>query len=158
MYKILFVCTGNICRSPAAEGVLRQQLKAHGLEGKILVDSAGTHGYHTGEAPDARAIKAAKKRHVSIDGLRARQVGPADFTQFDLILALDASHLRFLKHMQPDETSAEIAMFLPYAGANASDVPDPYYGGISDFEYMMDLLETHMPAAIERIKSKLLVS
>jgi protein-tyrosine phosphatase len=158
MYKILFVCTGNICRSPTAEGVLRHHLAAADLPEKILVDSAGTHGYHIDEPPDMRAVKAARQRGIRIDDLRARQISPSDFKEFNLILALDYTHLRFLRYMQPDDATAEIGLFLEYTQhVRNKEVPDPYYGGMADFEYTLDLIEAGIPALIEKVKASLLV-
>src|ERR1700741_1013194 len=99
MKKILFVCTGNICRSPTAEGVLREKLKQRGLDGEFLIDSAGTQAFHEGESPDARSVPAAKKRGIAIDGLRARKIAPDDFHDFDLILGLDSGHVRLLRRI-----------------------------------------------------------
>lgn len=151
MYKILFVCTGNICRSPTAEGVLRHRLEKHGLSGRIQVDSAGTHGYHVGEAPDRRSVLAAKMRGILIHDLRARKVCREDFSQFDLILGLDGGHVRMLKEMSPAGANAEIALFL----ADGQDVPDPYYGDAHGFERVLDLIETGVDALAERLKTQL---
>lgn len=156
MYKILFVCTGNICRSPTAEGVLRHRAQARGLGEKIVIDSAGTHGYHTGEAPDMRSVAAAKKRGILIDGLRSRKIGPNDFNEFDLILALDYSHLTHLRRMAPADAKAHTALFLEYAGhARETEVPDPYYHDHSHFEYVLDLIESGVEPLIEKLQTEL---
>jgi protein-tyrosine phosphatase len=137
MIKVLFVCTGNICRSPTAEGVLRH----HGSL-DIETDSAGIMGYHIGDAPDKRTIAAAKKRGYDLSLLRARQVSAHDFHDYDLILAMDRSHYDALISMEPQGSKAEIAMFLKYApDCGYEDVPDPYYGGPEDFEKVLDLVE-----------------
>jgi protein-tyrosine phosphatase len=153
MYKVLFVCTGNICRSPTAEGVLRHRAEAQGLADRILVDSAGTHAYHVGEAPDQRSVKAAKKRGILIDGLRARKVAPGDFHEFDLILGLDFEHVQHLRRMAPKDAKAETALFLEYAGnLREKEVPDPYYGDEHHFEYALDLIEAGVEPLIEKLE------
>ena len=150
MQKILFVCTGNICRSPTAEGVLRHYIHKEGLSEKITVDSAGTHSYHVGEAPDSRSIKTAQKRGIDISSQRARQVIGEDFNQFDIILALDNSHLQNLIQIAPRNTKAQIALMLEYAGTTVeTEVPDPYYGNQQGFDYVLDLIEA---AAIPLIR------
>lgn len=155
MRKILFVCTGNICRSPTAEGVLRSHLERAGLASQVMVDSAGTHGYHIGEAPDSRSTTTAKNRGVMIDTLRARKISSKDFNEFDVILGLDEGHVEFLRKMAPANASAHIDLFLNYAGAGAKEVPDPYYGSQKDFEYVLDLVETAMPSLIQKLKTEL---
>lgn len=150
--KILFVCTGNICRSPTAEAVLRHQLAAQGLS-HITVDSAGTHGYHIGEAPDKRSIAAAKKRGFELEHLRGRKVAPHDFHEFDLILACDEDHLEILKRARPDICKAKVELFLEYAGATKErEVPDPYYGDAKGFEQVLDLVEAAGKKLIEKLK------
>lgn len=141
MYHILFVCTGNICRSPTAEGVLRKYIEGAGLAAHITVDSAGTHGYHVGEAPDPRSINAARKRGIALESLCARQVIRKDFDAFDLILALDHSHLTFLKRIAPKGSKAQVALFLDHAGMGAKEVDDPYYGSETHFEQTLDVIE-----------------
>ncbi len=153
MYKILFVCTGNICRSPTAEGVLRHRLAVSGLEGKVHVDSAGTHAYHVGEAPDTRSVKAASARGVMIGDLRARKVNQGDFSEFNLVLGLDHGHVQSLRRMAPEGAAAEVALFLDYAGATREkEVPDPYYGGHQDFEYVLDLIEAASEALVGKLQ------
>jgi protein-tyrosine phosphatase len=156
MYKILFVCTGNICRSPTAEGVLRHHLAASSLKGKVQVDSAGTHGYHIGEPPDRRSIAAAKRRGIMIDDLRARKVTAEDFHAFDLILACDKEHMSHLKRMQPKEARAVTGLFLEYAGIrDTKEVPDPYYGETSDFDHVLDLTEQAVAPLIDKLQRDL---
>lgn len=156
MYKVLFVCTGNICRSPTAEGVLRHRLEAAGLAEKVQVDSAGTHAYHVGEPPDQRSVQAAKKRGIMIDGLRARKVAPGDFDEFDLILGLDFEHVRHLTRMKPKDARAHTDLFLEYSGGTKEkEVPDPYYGDAHHFEYVLDLIEAAADPLIVKIQQQL---
>src|SRR5262245_40022021 len=133
MYRILFVCTGNICRSPTAEGVLRHRLEKHGLHNEVEVDSAGTHAYHVGEAPDSRSVAAANRRGIDIGSLRARKVSREDFSRFDLILGLDRGHVELLNRFSPAKSLASVALFID------QEVPDPYYGGPEGFEQVLDL-------------------
>jgi protein-tyrosine phosphatase len=133
--RILFVCMGNICRSPTAEGVMRRLIADAGLEGVVEVDSAGTGGWHAGEPPDARATAAARRRGVTLEG-GARQVRPEDFDRFDLIVAMDRENLRDLRAMAPDDGAREKLRPL----APDQDVPDPYYGGDRGFETVLDMV------------------
>jgi protein-tyrosine phosphatase len=141
--RVLMVCTGNICRSPTAEAVLRSQAQAAGLGGRIEVDSAGTHGYHVGEAPDARAQAHALGRGLDLSTLRARRLTVADFRVFDWILAMDAGHLQAMRKLAPPDALARLDMLLrSEPGQSAHDVPDPYYGAAADFERVLDCAET----------------
>jgi protein-tyrosine phosphatase len=141
--RVLMVCTGNICRSPTAEGVLRAKLQRLGLHGRIEVDSAGTQGYHTSEPPDPRAIKHAAQRGYDIAKLKARPVSDDDFVRFDWLLAMDESHLNWLRKRQPPETQARTKLLMAYARhhADVPEVPDPYYGGAAGFDRVLDLVE-----------------
>ncbi|MEZ5669379.1 MAG: low molecular weight protein-tyrosine-phosphatase [Alphaproteobacteria bacterium] len=140
--RVLFVCTGNICRSPSAEGVLRSRLRHAGLEAAVAVDSCGTHGYHTGDPPDPRAIQIGARRGHDIAGLRARAWRRGDADAFDLILAMEQHHARWLRDRMPAAARATVARLLDRAeGQPLRDVPDPYYGGLADFERMYDLIE-----------------
>ncbi len=146
MIRVLFVCTGNICRSPTAEGVFRHIVEAEGMAAKFEADSAATHGYHIGAPPDPRTIKAAAARGVDLSALRARRVSRDDFQRFDLILAMDRGHLEDLTAMQPASGRAELKLFLDYHPVVLNhpafkDVPDPYYGGPDGFEQVLDLVE-----------------
>jgi low molecular weight protein-tyrosine phosphatase len=140
--RILFVCLGNICRSPSAEAVLRAIASREAPELRIEVDSAGTAGYHIGAAPDARSQEAARRRGYDMSSLRARIVEPEDFERFDLILAMDRNNLAVLRRQAPAALRERVRLFLEFApDAGATDVPDPYYGGSSGFEEVLDLVE-----------------
>ncbi|MCY1394453.1 Low molecular weight protein-tyrosine-phosphatase YfkJ [compost metagenome] len=153
--RVLFVCLGNICRSPTAEGVLRQQLQAAGLAERIEVASAGTGDWHVGKAPDTRTRRAAQLRGYDLSQQRAQQVSPADFDRYDLILAMDKSNLGNLKAMQPASGKAELDLFLRrYQGA-VDEVPDPYYGGEQGFEKVLDLIEQACGALVIELKGRL---
>jgi len=145
--KVLFVCTGNICRSPTAEGVLRHMAEEEGIE--LEVRSAGTGDWHAGCAPDERAQRHAKGRGYDLSALRARQVRPSDFAEFDLILAMDRGHLRALERMAPPEGRHKLRLF-----AAGRDVPDPYYGGPQGFEDVLDLVEAACRDLLKEMKSK----
>lgn len=142
MIKVLFVCTGNICRSPTAEAVFRDLVRARGLEGRIGWDSAGTHAYHVGEPPDRRSQLVARKRGIDMADLRARKVVKADFADFDLILAMDRGHLEELHDLAPADARGRVRLFMDFADGYAHpDVPDPYYGGPDGFEHVLDMIE-----------------
>lgn len=140
--RLLFVCMGNICRSPTAEGVFRRVLAERAPELAVEIDSAGTHDYHVGNPPDRRSIEAARRRGIDLTGLRARQVSVADFERFDLILAMDEDNVEELQRLAPPQYHDRIRLLMDFA-ANASlrQVPDPYYGGAQGFEQVLDLLE-----------------
>jgi protein-tyrosine phosphatase len=138
--KVLFVCLGNICRSPTAEGVLRQLASQEAPRLELEIDSAGTADYHVGAAPDPRSQRAALRRGIDISGLRARQVSKDDFARFDLILAMDRSNLVELEDIKPGNSHAALKLFLDYAPElNLRDVPDPYYRDASAFDEVLDL-------------------
>jgi protein-tyrosine phosphatase len=139
---VLFVCTGNICRSPTADGVMRRLVSEAGLQNSVRVDSAGTHDYHVGEPPDARAREHARRRGYDLSGLRARQVTMEDFDSFELILAMDRGHLEILRRMAPPQHRHKLRLFMEFAGDRRTDeVPDPYYGGPAGFERVLDMVE-----------------
>jgi low molecular weight protein-tyrosine phosphatase len=139
--RILFVCLGNICRSPTAEGVLRVIAAREYPDLELEVDSAGTADYHVGEPPDRRTVAAARRRGYDLSSLRARQVQREDFTRFNYVLAMDRANLAELERLQP-KSPARLALFLEFAsGADELEVPDPYYGGLEDFERVLDLCE-----------------
>lgn len=139
--SVLFVCMGNICRSPTAEGVFRHYVNEAGLGDEIKVDSAGTHAYHVGEPPDRRAAEAANRRGVSLDGIRARRVANEDFERFDHVIAMDELNLVTLMDRAPEEHHGKIRLFLSYTDGSETEVPDPYYGGAAGFERVLDLVE-----------------
>ena len=139
--SVLFVCMGNICRSPTAHGVMRKLLLEQGLEDRISVDSAGTHAYHVGEAPDPRSQEAAAARSIDLSDLRARAVEPNDFQSYDLIVAMDKQNLELLEKLRPAGSPAELRLMLSFAEGYGGEVPDPYYGGADGFEQVLDMLE-----------------
>lgn len=139
--SVLFVCMGNICRSPTAEGVFRYHVEAAGLAEHIDIDSAGTHAYHVGEPADQRARAAAERRGMSLDGIRARRVSSVDFERFDYILAMDEDNLARLEVEAPAEHRHKLRLFLEYSKTGEREVPDPYYGGAAGFERVLDLVD-----------------
>lgn len=155
MIKVLFVCLGNICRSPTADGVFRSIVESNGLSSSILVDSAGTAAYHVGNPPDPRSVAAAKKRGYDLSALRARQALEADFAEFDYILAMDSENLANLKALMPDEYSGHLGLFLDFAQGQELEVPDPYYGGDRGFEHVLDLVEAASEGLLNQIQRKL---
>lgn len=142
MTSVLFVCLGNICRSPTAEGVMRAIAMREFPDLGIEIDSAGTADYHVGEPPDGRTLAAAHRRGYELSALRARLVQPEDFARFDLVLAMDRANLAQLEARRPGNSRARVALFVEYApGTAVTEVPDPYYGGNEDFERVLDLCE-----------------
>lgn len=156
IYRVLLVCMGNICRSPTAEGVLRQFIINNKLGDKVEVDSAGTHGYHVGEAPDSRTQRAAAVRGYNLSQLRARKVAHQDLDYFDLILAMDRSNLDNLRRMAMPEQQEKIRLFMEYARNFEDDeVPDPYYGLGHGFDLVLDMVEDASQGLIVELKNKL---
>jgi protein-tyrosine phosphatase len=141
--KVLFVCTGNICRSPTAEGVFRHVVREAGIMDKVMIESAGTHGYHVGEPPDPRSQRAAAGRGYDLSAQRARRVERKDFDEFDYVLAMDDENLESLRRLCPSQHAHKVRLFMEF-GANvaAREVPDPYYGGGAGFERVLDLVES----------------
>lgn len=140
--RVLFVCLGNICRSPTADGVMRAVVAREGLGGRVEVDSAGTAAYHVGNPPDARSVAAAAQRGYDLSPLRARQATPQDFLDFDLVLAMDRANLEDLQALVPEQARCRPRLFLEFARSAAEDeVPDPYYSGPRGFEHVLDLVE-----------------
>ncbi|MGB2248176.1 MAG: low molecular weight protein-tyrosine-phosphatase [Alcanivorax sediminis] len=154
--SVLFVCLGNICRSPTAEVVFRDRVKAAGLEDHILIDSAGTGDWHIGRAPDPRTQDAAAGRGYDMSRLRARQVTVADFDKFDVVLAMDDANLADLQAMQPAHSSVTLKRFLDYAAHRPErEVPDPYYGGEDGFAEVLNLVEEGAEALLEALQERL---
>jgi protein-tyrosine phosphatase len=150
--SILFVCMGNICRSPTAEGVFRHMARQAGLEERFEIDSAGTHAYHVGKAPDARAQEAARRRGYDLSGLRGRQVCLADFAHFDLLLAMDRENLQNLLSVCPPEQRHKVRLLLEYSREfEEKEVPDPYYGGTQGFERVLDMVEDAAQGLLEQL-------
>jgi protein-tyrosine phosphatase len=155
--RLLFVCLGNICRSPTAEGVMRSLVHEAGLQDEVELESAGTGSWHVGSPPDARASAAARSRGIALDGA-SRQVTPEDFDHFDLLLAMDRSNLRELRRLAPsEEARAKMRLLREFdpAGAEAEDldVPDPYYGAPGGFEEVFDLVHGACEGLVEQIRS-----
>ncbi|OFC69363.1 low molecular weight protein-tyrosine-phosphatase [Alteromonas confluentis] len=137
--SVLFVCLGNICRSPTAEAVFRHKAKLAGLD--MVIDSAGTHGYHIGKAPDKRSIATGEERGYSFKGLKCRRVEASDFEQYDYIMAMDESNYENLMEISNGVNQDRIHYFLDFAPGDDKEVPDPYYGGKKGFELVLDLIE-----------------
>lgn len=153
--SVLFVCMGNICRSPTAEGVFRHLVRQEKLEDIILTDSAGTHAYHVGNPPDNRALAAAERRGIELHDLRARRVSPEDFDLFDYVLAMDQDNYENLSAICPPGYETRLRMFMDYAPhLPIGEVPDPYYGGVSGFERVIDMVEEAAKGLLEEIRSK----
>jgi protein-tyrosine phosphatase len=154
--RVLFVCMGNICRSPTAEAVFRHCVSVAGLQDRIFCDSAGTHDYHIGRAPDARAQQAALRRGYDMSRLRARQVNIRDFAEFDYVLAMDRDNLRLLQQQCGPDNAHKLSLFMKcsenYAGL---EVPDPYYGGAQGFELVLDMAEDAAQGQLRRIRDGL---
>lgn len=154
MIKVLFVCLGNICRSPTAHSVFRQRVESAGLSEFIAVDSSGTGDWHIGKAPDKRATKTAEEQGYKMGDLRARQVSTSDFSQFDYILAMDVQNLKDLEAMRPKDYSGHLGLFLDFSQNNISqDVPDPYYGGDEGFLDVLSMVEECCDRLVESISS-----
>jgi len=155
MVRVLFVCMGNICRSPTAQGVFEQLVNSQGLTSLIQIDSAGTHAYHVGEPPDIRATQAAKKRNIELGSQRARRVNGDDFLDFDYVLAMDRNNYDDLISLCPTEHQSKLHLFLEFATGLAEDeVPDPYYGGITGFERVLDMIERASQGLLAEIRQQ----
>lgn len=155
MVNVLFVCLGNICRSPTAQGVFTKVVQDEGLSAHIAVDSAGTHAYHVGEPPDPRARKAAAERGVDLNALRARRAVAEDFEAFDYVLAMDYDNYEHLRSICPSGLHHKLHLFLSFAPElQLEEVPDPYYGGPSGFERVLDLIEAASRGLVTHIRSE----
>jgi protein-tyrosine phosphatase len=143
---------GNICRSPTAEGVFRKVVEDAGMAKAIRIDSAGTHAYHTGEPPDRRAQAAALSRGYVLSDIRARRVSDEDFAEFEIIVAMDDDNLLNLRDREVEDSISELKLFLEFSGSHESEVPDPYYGGASGFERVLDLVEDASRGLLEHIR------
>jgi protein-tyrosine phosphatase len=154
--SVLFVCMGNICRSPTAEAVFRSRAERAGIARDLFIDSAGTGDWHVGEAPDRRATAAAQKRGYDLAWLRGRQVSEADFVRFGWIFAMDEDNLRRLEELRPPEYDGHLGLFLDLVeDADLREVPDPYYGGPQGFEHVLDLIERASDALIAHLRARL---
>lgn len=154
--SILFVCMGNICRSPTAEGVFRKVVTEAGLDHLIEIESAGTHAYHANDPPDRRAQAAAERRGFSLADIRARRVESEDFERFDYIFAMDRDNLAMLRSAAGEQPGAEIHLFLEFATeGREAEVPDPYYGGAAGFERVLDLVEDASARLLERLRHRI---
>ncbi len=145
---------GNICRSPTAEGVFRQHVADAGLSEGILIDSAGTHAYHEGHPPDRRAAAAAERRGISLGDLRARKVSEEDFERFDYIIAMDDDNIALLKEQSPPEHHHKLRLLLEFSSGDQREVPDPYYGGATGFERVLDLVEEASRGLLETLSRR----
>lgn len=156
MIKVLFVCMGNICRSPTAHGVFRRLVESEQLDDRVFIDSAGTGGWHVGNPPDARARAAAAQRGIRIDDLRARQVRVGDFDEFDYVLAMDRQNLEDLLDAADARHHAKIRLFMEFGPEfGIEEVPDPYYGGDSGFDRVLDMIEAASAGLLSELKSRL---
>ena len=154
MVKVLFVCMGNICRSPTAEGVFRQAVMNANLADKISTDSAGTHAYHIGSEPDHRAQQASRSRGIDLSDLRGRQVTHDDFNKFDYVIAMDNSNYSDLVQVAGKDAD-NLSMFLEFAdNFSESEVPDPYYGGTQGFEHVLNMVEDASKGLLSHIRKK----
>lgn len=155
MTKVLFVCLGNICRSPTAEIVFRHRVQAAGLSHLVRADSAGTGDYHIGELPDSRAREAALKRGYDMSNLRARQVQPEDFEEFHHILAMDRTNLAILKRRCPPAYSHKLGLFMDYSrNYSEREVPDPYFGGPGGFDIVLDMVEDATLGLLAKLRNE----
>ncbi len=153
--KVLFVCMGNICRSPTAHGVFESMIKSAGLVSDVEVDSAGTHAYHIGEMPDKRSSQCASEHGFDLSYIRARRVEVSDFDYFDYILAMDSDNFSILESMAPTKHKDKVSLFLDFAkDKTESEVPDPYYGGPNGFDHVFDLVEAASKGLLSDIQKK----
>jgi protein-tyrosine phosphatase len=155
MVNVLFVCTGNICRSPSAEGMFRNLVEREGLGERIGIDSAGTHAYHIDEPPDHRSQEAARLRGIDLSGLRGRKADPEDFHRFDYVLAMDSENHSDLMRICPPGAEERLHMFLDFApDLGEREVPDPYYGGVVGFDVVLDFIEAASQGLLDHIRER----
>ena len=155
MTKVLFVCMGNICRSPMAEGMFRHAIKEAGLENQVHIDSAGTHSYHVGSPPDTRAQQAIRKRGIDISGQRSRQICDRDFAEYDYLLVMDGANHSHLLSRAPSEHQPKIRRLLSFSRKYPNlDVPDPYYGGPQGFEENLDMIQDAVAHLVREIGAR----
>lgn len=155
MVRVLFVCLGNICRSPTAEGVFRKLVMEHGMERDIDVDSAGTHAYHINEPPDQRAVQAAAYREIDLTHIRGRQATLTDFNYFDYLLAMDEENRRDLLSIAPSDLAHKVRLLMEFSSSyNEREVPDPYWGGASGFDRVLDMIEDATRGLLEDIRNR----
>ncbi|MCL7945776.1 low molecular weight protein-tyrosine-phosphatase [Marinobacter sp. ATCH36] len=152
--KVLFVCLGNICRSPSAEGVFRKVIEQAGFDDRIAIDSCGTGDWHVGKAPDSRAVAAARKRGIDISHLRARQFRGEDLDQFDYVLVMDRQNLADVRDIWRQNGGTEPALFLKFGSSGHDEVPDPYYGGDQGFEHVLDLINEASEGLLRHIREQ----
>ncbi len=153
--KVLFVCTGNICRSPTADGVFRKMVEEAGLSGRISVDSCGLSAYHVGELPDPRSREMAQSRGYDLSDIRSRKIKPSDYEQFDYVLAMDDGHLRDMRRQASSTHQTKIELFLDYhPQRTGQSVPDPYYGGANGFEHVFDMIEETSNSLLAHIRNQ----
>jgi low molecular weight protein-tyrosine phosphatase len=152
--SVLFICMGNICRSPTAEGVFRKYVADAGLQDQVEIDSAGTHAYHTAEPADRRAQAAAEARGYSLKGIKARRVADEDFERFDWLLVMDEENRRVLLERADPQHHNKIRLFLDFADGDTREVPDPYYGGTAGFERVLDLVESAARGLLAELQKK----
>jgi len=155
MVRVLFVCLGNICRSPTAEGVFRKLLTDEGVANKVETDSAGTHAYHVGEPPDHRTIQAAAYRNIDLSQIRGRQATLEDFKNFDYILAMDEQNKHHLLELAPQTLSQKVRLFMEFSSNYSEiEVPDPYWGGASGFDRVLDMIEDAALGLLDEIRTR----
>lgn len=155
MIRVLFVCLGNICRSPTAEGVFRKLVRDNGLGEKIETDSCGTSDWHIGDPPDSRAVDEAARRGFDLSDLRARQITKSDFISFDYVLGMDDANIAKLRALCPPAHEDRVRLFLSFApNLDRTDVPDPYYGGPDGFTQVLDMIETASRGLLEDIRAR----
>jgi len=153
--KVLFVCTGNICRSPTADGVFRKMVRDAGLHEHISVDSCGLSAYHVGELPDPRSREMAQSRGIDLSDIRSRKIKPTDYYEFDYVLAMDDGHMRDMRRQAPNTHQHRIELFLDYHPSMAGQsVPDPYYGGANGFVDVFDMIEEASSNLLSHIREK----